>query len=479
MGARAAPAVVVIGGGVAGIAAAVALADEGCRVTLVEKRPLLGGRASSWIEHGTGERLDACQHGTMRCCTNLASLLERLGVHDRIRYHSEIPFLDRDGRRSSIRGSFLPAPLHTAPSFLLFRSLGWRDKLGVARAFSAILGTRPSEVWERTPFSAWLERMSQTRRSVHRFYEPVLWSACNETLDRISCASAFMILRDGFLANNRAFEFGIPSVPLGTLYTEPAERYLAERGGQVRRRATVSEIRFRDGAIQKVVLQSGEALEADWFVSAVQFDLLLKLVPETVQGDSAFWDGIGRLEVSPIVGIHLWFDREIECPECLAVLDRRSQWIFNKTRNFGLPGEAGTYLSVVISADRELTAMSAERILQIVIEDVRECLPEARQARLLKSYVLKERKATFSPFPGADALRPDQQSPVSNLFVAGEWTRTGWPSTMESAARSGFLAAEKLLAKLGRPRSLLAPNLPPNGLARLFRACRGWRTEAR
>src|SRR5581483_6702107 len=167
-------------------------------------------------------------------------------------------------------------------------------------------------------------------------------------------------------------------------------------------------------------------------------------------------------------GVHLWFDRPIATPHALALLDRETDWIFNKTRNFDCGEQEETYLSMVISASRTLTAMPKEELLARVLEEVRACVPETRQANLVKSYVLKERKATFSPKPGVEALRPDQRSPLANLYVVGEWTQTGWPSTMESAARSGYRAAEYLLAREGMPQRVLVPDLPPSGLARLL-----------
>jgi squalene-associated FAD-dependent desaturase len=463
--------VAIIGGGVAGIAASVALADAGFHVELFEKRPLLGGRASSWLEHETGERLDACQHGTMRCCTNLANLLERLGVHDQIHYHDVIHFLDSDGKRSVIQGCGLPAPLHTSFSFLRFRSLGLVDKLAIARGMIAMLRAKDGPAHESMDIETWYRRHGQTERAIRRFWEPILVSSCNESLDRISCTHAFKIFRDGFLCHPQAFHFGVPRVPLGTLYTEPTVAFIKRHGGCVSLKTIVDTVEVEGGAegrITGLTLMNGERVEADYYISALQFDLLLKLLPAEVTEGVPYFENLKQIELSPIVGIHFWFDRRIECPDALAILDRESDWIFNKNRNFDASEEKGTYLSVVISASREIAAMPKETLEALVLEEVRACLPETREAKVLKSYVLKERKATFSPKPGVESLRPDQRSPVSNLFVCGEWTRTGWPSTMEGAARSGYLAAQYVLESEGISKSLLAPDLPMSGLARLL-----------
>lgn len=463
--------VLIIGGGVAGIAAAIALSERGFRVEIVEKRPLLGGRASSYLDASTGERLDECQHGTMRCCTNLTDLLTRLGVQDQIRYHDTLHFLDGDGVRSVIKGSGLPAPMHTAPSFLSFRSLGLKDKIAIGRGMMAMLRARPDPKHDTITVAEWFRQTGQTERAVQRFWGPILVSACNETNDRISYAHALKIFRDGFLLHPTAFHFGVPRVPLGSLYTEPTLAYLAKRGGCARLRTIVEEIDFTQEATPRVsgiVLRDGTRLEADYYISALQFDLLLKLLPDSITANVPYWQNLLGLELSPICGVHLWFDRPLDCPEALAVLDRETEWIFHKNRNFDQPPGEGSYLSIVISASHRLAGLPKEEILARILADVHACLPDSRQATLLRSQIIRWPKATISPKPGADALRPGQVSPIPNLLVAGEWTRTGWPSTMEGAARSGYLAAEAILAAEGRPESLLAPDLPRSTLARLL-----------
>lgn len=479
--------VLIIGGGVAGIAAALPLADAGFQVQIVEKRPLLGGRASSHCDPKTGERIDECQHGTMRCCTNLNNLLERLGVADQIRYHRTIHFLDREGKRSVIKGCGLPAPLHTSLSFLCFRSLSLRDKLSIAYGMLAMLMERPGSRYDAMDIGTWFQKMGQTERAVQRFWTPILVSTCNEDNARISCTYAFKIFRDGFLKNARAFHFGVPRVPLATLYTEPTLAYLKQRSGCVRLRTIVDQIHFTSEAagssaaqppmqgakeetwrVDGVSLVGGERLEADYYVSALQCDLLSRLLPLEVTRGIAYWENLQRIELAPIIGVHLWFDRKIDCPEALATLDRETEWIFNKTCNFDQPEGQGTYLSTVISASHHLAATSKEEILATVLADVRACLPDTRAAELVRSQVVKWPKATISPKPGVDKLRPDQCSPIANLFVAGEWTQTGWPSTMESAVRSGYRAAEYILEQEGTPQHLLVPDLPTGLLARLL-----------
>ncbi len=460
--------VVIIGGGVAGIATALPLAQAGFEVALYEKRPLLGGRASSYIDAQTGERLDECQHGTMRCCTYLTHLLETLGVQDQIEYFDTLAFLDGEGKYSEIKGCGLPAPLHTSFSFLTFKSLGLRDKIGVANAMIAILraGNRPEH--HQITIAEWFRRTKQTPRSIQRFWRPILVSACNEELERTSCAYAFKIFREGFLCHPHAFHFGVPKVPLGSLYTEPTLKYLEERGGKVFPRTIVERAEVEGKRVTGIVLQDGTRVTADHYVSALQYDLLLKVLPTSVTEGVPYFENLKQMELAPLAGIHLWFDRPIECPPALALLDRETEWIFNKTKNWNLPKGAGTYLSMVISASHRFAKTPKEELVRIVLEDVHSALPASREAKVVRSQVVRWPKATLVPAPGLEALRPDQRSPLTNLFVAGEWTNTGWPSTMESAVRSGYRAAEGVLEAAGEPRSLAIAELPVTGLARLL-----------
>ncbi|MGC8669293.1 MAG: hydroxysqualene dehydroxylase HpnE [Chthonomonadales bacterium] len=463
--------VLIIGGGVAGLAAAVRLAEYGYAVTLLEKRSVLGGRASSFIDPATGERVDNCQHVTMRCCTNLEDFYRRIGVLRHIRYYRTLEFLDAAGRRSVIGGSFLPPPLHTLPSFLRFRSLGWKDKAAVARGLLEIARTPDTPGLDDMAVSEWLSRTGQTDAAVRRFWLPILVGACNAEPHELSCRYAFMLFRTGFLGNRHAYELGLPTVSLADLYTEPVIDFLEARGGRVCLRQNVARLCVANDRITGATLADGSLVEADAVVAAVPFDKLVKLLPPDLASHRVFANA-GRLRFSPIVGVHLWFDRPLRAPDAVALLDRKMHWIFNKgalysqhrasgEKGFGAQG----YLGCVVSAAYEFAAMPREEVAEIALRDVHACVPDAREAKLVRWHVIKERKATICPEPGADRFRPPQAGPIPNLFIAGDWTRTGWPSTMEGAVRSGYLAAEALMARDGREVRLLAPDLPLQGLS--------------
>ncbi|MDE2126430.1 MAG: hydroxysqualene dehydroxylase HpnE [Armatimonadetes bacterium] len=449
------------------MACAVALSQLGYQVTLIEKRPMLGGRASSFIDAETGEVMDVCQHGTMRCCTNLQWLLAALGVEDQIRWLSALEFADSSGHRFPLRAGILPAPLHMAASFARFGALQLADKLAIARGMLRILRTGEEADRDDRSMEAWLRETRQTPRAVSRFWQPVLVSACNDSPACISQAVGLKVFRYGFLRNRSGWQFGLPGVPLGTLFTGPAERVVAAAGGVVRLRTHIAQFeidRSSDGAaITGYQLQSGETVRASHYISALPFDALARMAPEAL--------GPGGLEFAPIAGVHLWFEGRIEAPHALALLDCDADWVFNKTANFAMAENGETWLHVVKSSAGEWCASEREAVRDRALEGLYGALPRAREHRLLRWKVLKERKATFRPGPGVAALRPGPESSLNGLVLAGEWTNTGWPSTMESAARSGLRAAEAIAARDGMPTALVQPDLSPSTLVRWLSAC--------
>jgi squalene-associated FAD-dependent desaturase len=476
----------VIGGGLAGLSSAVALAEAGLQVRLLEKRPHLGGRATSYTLPD-GSEVDNCQHVTLGCCTNLADFYSRVGAAGKISFYDRLYFVDAQGRRSTMEASPLPAPLHLAPSFLLFGSLSLADKRGIANAMMAIAtaGGHPAGV-DGVSMLDWLQRMKQTPAAIERFWRVVLVSALDEELSRTDARYGIEVFWKGFLANKNGYRVGIPSVPLAELY-EGCREAVMRRGGEVRLRAGIREIRVRDNCFESVVMDDGTETSADACIAAVPHEALLSLLPKEMVEENGTLSGLPNIRNSPITGVHLWYDRTVMAEPFLTLLDHTAQWVFNKsllyrtseTNGAGarpmsqsekfLSADAdGQYLQLVISASYDLVQKSRQEIIDICRRDLADVLPATRDAQLRKATVIKEVNATFSPAPGVDRWRPPQVSSVSNLFLAGDWTRTGWPSTMEGAVRSGYLAAEALLAAAGQPKTFLQPDLPFEGLSRFW-----------
>jgi zeta-carotene desaturase len=480
--------VIIIGGGLAGLSSAVALAEAGCRVQLLESRPHLGGRATSyWLQDASGElgasgsHVDNCQHVTLGCCTNLDDFYRRVGAAEKIHYYNRLFFADTRGRRGVIEASALPPPLHLAPSFALFPSLSWEDKNGIARAMLAIVRSagRTTDA-EGVSILEWLRRRRQTDGAIRNFWQVVLVSALNEELARTDAHYAIEVFWKGFLSTRRGFEVGIPRVPLAELY-DGCRDAIIKRGGEVRTRAAVRGIRADGGSVTCVRLDDGSELVADFYISAVPHDTLLELLPAEIAARETLFANLANLKTSPITGVHFWFDRVVMQEPFLTLLGRTTQWIFNKSQLFHehAPGgpacqegsrgtDGGQYLQLVISASYGLLPLSRQQIIDICRNELLEVLPAAREARLVKATVIKEAHATFSPQPGCDRWRPGQSTPLPNFFLAGDWTATGWPATMEGAVRSGYLAAEALLAACGAAQNFLQPDLPAEGLARFL-----------
>jgi squalene-associated FAD-dependent desaturase len=471
------PTVAIAGGGLAGLAAGCALAEAGFRVSLFERRPYLGGRASSYQHPGTGEIVDNCQHVLLGCCTNLLDFYRRAGVQDKIRWYEKLTFLEPGGRASVIAPSGLPAPLHTAPAFLRADCLNFRDKMAIGRAMAALVPGIPADCGE--PFLDWLKRHGQTGRAIERFWKTILVSALNEDLDRVSVPYAAQVVRESFLKSAAAGRMGIPSVPLTDLYNTTGD-YIRARGGEIQFRAGMES--FRAEGSQVSVTTNGQEQKFDYLVLAVPFDVLGRMLPKT-QSAAPLAAALGQFSTSPITGIHLWFDRQISELDHAVLLDRTIQWMFHKSRLIDSrnndsrnkesrnneSSENGSYVELVVSCSRSLVEKSKPEIVDLAVKEAQEFFPGARDAKLLKSTVIKEVHATYSPRPGMDQHRPKPETAWPRVFLAGDWTATGWPATMEGAVRSGYLAAEALTRFVGGTGArFLVPDLAPSGLMRLF-----------
>jgi squalene-associated FAD-dependent desaturase len=449
--------VAVVGGGLAGLSAACALSGAGWRVTLLERRPYLGGRASSYEHPGTGEVVDNCQHVLLGCCTNLRDLYGRIGVEDKIRWYKRLVFIEPGGRQSVVEPGPLPAPLHSSFSFLAAPFLRLSDKLAISRALLALAGPLPQD--SAPAFSQWLRDHGQTQRAIDRFWAPILVSALNEDLDRVSAHYAALVFRESFLNSAKAGEMGLPAIPLSSLY-DAAGEYIRARGGQVRTRAVVQSFNTDSQAVRLCVGGNEEPFDAA--VIAVPFQALASMLPDDPVA-ATLRPFLSRFQTSPITGVHLWFDREITTLDHAVLLDRTIQWMFHKSRIQGRDGH-GSYVELVISASKSLVERPRQEIIDMALKELAEFFPLVGEAKLTKATVIKEVHATYSPLPDADSHRPVQVTPWPRVFLAGDWTQTGWPATMEGAVRSGYLAAGALAGS-----NFLVPDMPPQGFMRMFR----------
>ena len=441
------------------MAAAVALGEAGRAVTLLEWRPYVGGRAYSYEHPAVGEVIDS-QHVVLGCCTNVVDLCAKAGVAEWIRWYDELVFLEPNGERSVLKPGRLPAPMHQTLSFLRAPMLRLRDKTGIAAGLARFLRGYPED--DRESFAHWLHRTGQTERAIRHFWEPVVVGALNDSFERCSVKYAGKVFHESFLRSAEAGRLGIPARPL-TEFFEPVASLAREKGVEVKLRCGISGIE-QDGGEWVVSLERGGEMRAGAVVLATDYRRARQLMSKLPGGEIAAEEG-KQFVSAPITTVHLWHDREVTEFDHAVLLDRRIEWMFAKSRIRGWEKARGSYLELVISASAAELGESREEILRRSIDEATEFFPGMRDARLVKSSVLKEARATFSVVPGLDRFRPEQRTRWPGLYLAGDWTRTEWPSTMEGAVRSGRLAAGELT---GDRLRYLAPELAAGGLMRLF-----------
>lgn len=462
--------VVVVGAGVAGLAAAVALSGAGARVVLLERKPYVGGRAYSYLHPALNEVIDS-QHVLLGCCTNLVDLCRLADTERKIRWYDAIPFLEpaRDGgeaRRSDLVPGNLPSPAHSMVSFLGAPMLSARDKAGIARGLLEFMRGIPEN--DDEAFSDWVRRTGQTERAVKRFWMPIIVSTLNDTFERTSTRYAAKVIYESLLKSAEGGRLGVPAEPMSEFYAPLSE--LAERqGASVRLRAGVERIERVEG-VWRVVLSDGEVVAGRALLLALPFEEVQKLLG-TIAHPSAeqrvVMESFAHFVHAPITTIHLWLDREVTEIEQAALLDTRIQWMFNKSRI--RRSESGEhYYELVISASHAELKKTREEILCSAIGELKSFFPAAREAKVLRAGVLKEARATFSVTPGLEQFRPEPDACGDGLYLAGDWTKTDWPSTMESAARSGRIAAERAARAAGGKQQFLTPEMPLRGLMRLL-----------
>ena len=453
--------------------AACALAEAGYRVQLVERRGYLGGRASSYLHPGVNEVIDNCQHVLFGCCTNLIGFYRRIGVADKIYWTRDMTMIEPNGRRSRLGpleiGRWgLPAPLHGTPSLLGAKAFSLADKLALGRAFRAIL--RPRALHDsRETLGDWLRRHKQTDRAMNRFWRLVIASALNADIETIAVPYAAKVIRELFMNSADAGSMGMSTVPLSELYAG-AEQFLRQRGASVIYNSNVEALNWDDSSKQWSIATRNGTLTADYIVLALPFEATGKLIANMppAEGGSALLTKIQKHQHWPLCSVHLWFDRPITDLPHAVLLDREIHWLYNKSRLQPWRSLKGSYVELVVSASRTFTTLSREDAIALALKELAEFFPIVNESKLEKAALVKEVRATFGVPPGIDEARPDSTSPWPQLFLAGDWINTGWPSTMESAARSGHLAAESLCNAVGAPHKFLVPDLRPKGLMRFI-----------
>ena len=450
-GAGTSEAAVVVGGGLAGITAALRLADAGVAVTLVESRPRLGGLAFSvkrgdlWVDNG--------QHVFLRCCTADRGLRQRLGVTDQVEIQPRLDVPVRDvatGRLGTLRRDPLPVPLHLGRGLAGYPHLSLRERLATGRAAMALRALDLEDpALDRESFGDWLRRHGQSDRAVEALWDLVGVATLNATAEESSLALAAMVFKTGLLSDPGASDIGFAKVPLGVLHDDAARAALERAGVRVLLRTRVTAVKADESGRHEVLLE-GERLDGGeerlaqvrTLVLAVPQDAAHELLPP---GSLSEPERLLELSYAPILNVHVVYDRQVLDRPFLAALGSPVQWVFDRTRHSGMTGP-GQYLALSQSAAQAEIDLPVAELRRRYLPELERLLPAARGAGVTEFFVTRERTATFAPAPGSARLRPSAVTGTPGVFLAGSWTATGWPATMEGAVRSGNTAARAALA---------------------------------
>jgi zeta-carotene desaturase len=437
--------VLIIGGGFAGLAAGVALADAGKKVRLLEQKPQLGGRARSFRDPTTGSLVDNGQHILMRCYQSTIRFLSTIGTLDRVHFQPRltVPFLDRGGRLTRLECPNWPSPWHLLMGVLRSKCFSGKEKLEIFRLGWALRSSPPDRDHPAgETVAAWLSRLGQSGSLQRNFWDLLCIAAMNED-PHIAGARLFeRVLRLALFTSPADSRLGIVHGGLSECYTAAATAYIEARGGRVETACSVRQLLIADGFCRGVELSQGGKFETGPVISAVPWQQFAGLLPGNLLRTEPLFSAALALRPAPIISINLWFDAPVTELEFAGLRGTTIQWLFNKSR---ILGSSDHYVSLVLSGAHQQVGRPKQELLALALQELGELLPDVRKAKLIHSLVIKERFATFSPSPEVDLLRPPARTPVRGLFLAGDWTDTGLPATIEGAVQSGYTAAREVL----------------------------------
>ena len=458
--------VVIIGGGFAGLAAAVELSEGGADVVVLERRKHLGGRAYSFLDAMTGDIVDNGQHLFMACYSNTISFLSKIGTLDKLEFQTapRVDFLDRENGLTSFACRRLPAPFHALSGILGMKGLTAGDKLRALRVGRALGKKGPRD----ETVSGWLKALGQSQRIRERFWNPMTIATLNESPDIASAKMLGKVLEQSFGGGFADSRLGLSRVGLSQLYTSAARAFIESRKGEVRTAAEVGRLVFDGDWVAGCELKSGECLKADSYITAVPPSALGRILPHEVR--RRYFPGLLSLTSSPIVSMNLWFDRPVFNHEFAGLLGTRVQWLFNRDL-ICREARGLNHVAIVISAAYQYTDWTRDELIDLARADLESLIPEVKGARLIHSRVIKEREATISHTTESDRIRPPAATRVGNLILAGDWTDTGLPATIESAVISGRLASKCAVKSEASSNTVPAASWLPGGTTRPISEC--------
>ena len=453
--------VVVIGGGIAGLAASVRLIQLGLKPIVLEKRPFLGGRAYSFTDRETGAEIDNGQHVFVGACDQFQQYIRDIGAWDQVRLEKRmaLPVL-KHGRLSQLRARKLPGPLANLSALLGYRHVGLRGKMRILWGLLSIRLTRlnPDSVHDHVTFEDWLRDHGQNDETIQNFWNLIILPSLNDNISVVSAYTGIMLFKIALLGPARNPAMGIPLVGLSTLAGDNARQFIELHGGEIRTGIDVASLKIDDARITGVLTTGGESIDGEAVISSVPAAAMTPLLPKVPGGPDGpddFFTPAESIKTAPIVAVHIWYDRPVLRDKYVAVLDSPLQWVFNdtdlKSRDDAnsRKNAVGQHIVISLSGAWDWKDRSKQELRAIFTAEMARVFPEAQRAKIHKFTVVKMLEATFRVVPGSQKSRLSQRTPLPGFYLAGDWTDTGWPSTMESAVRSGNLAAEYIAEDMG------------------------------
>lgn len=429
----------IIGGGIAGLSSAVFLAEKGYNVTLIESSPKFGGRVYSFFDKASGLQIDNGQHILASWYHNTFDYLKLIGTYDKLSFQKqlEITFADDNGVKYSLKASKLPPPLHLAGGIMGYKALGLADKLAIVKLVNKIKKSKYSESDLRSMNTDKLfELSSQTEKAIDYFWKPFIIAVFNAKPENTSAYMFAGMIKLGFIEKGGS-ELVLPKGYLSDIFVEPAIEYLKNKDAAVIPNKGISAIKINDNAVTELILEDNASFKTDFYISAVPFFNFKSLFEGNDYSNN--FGTMRELRASPIVNIHLKFDRDINSvleADFAGMLNTSSQWVFKVTND---------QVCVVISSAAAVAEKTKEEIIRLAIDELKKCFPGFNDYNIIASRVLKEMRATFVPDKDSLNSRPESKTRISNLFLAGDWTNTGLPATIEGAVKSGKTAANQIL----------------------------------
>ena len=460
--------VVIVGGGIAGLATAVRLIQLGIKPIVLEKRPFLGGRAFSFVDKDSGEEIDNGQHVFVGACDQFQKYILDIGAKDQIRLEERLNFpVLKNGKTSWLRAKNLPGKLANLSALLGYGHVGLAGKL---RILWGLLSIRLARLKFNSPhdhvsFDDWLRDHWQNDETIDNFWNLIILPSLNDQITAVSAHTGIELFKIALLGSPRNPAMGIPLAGLSTLVGENARRYIEDHGGEIRTGVDVESVNIESGHITGVATATGESINGEAVVSAVPAADMTPLIPGSGEGPEDFFTAAETVRTAPIVAIHIWYDRPVMTEPFVATLDSPLQWVFNDT-DLKSKADEGQHIVISLSGAWEWQDRPKEELRKIFLTEMQNAFPRACDAAVEKFAVVKMLEATFRVEPGSRKSRLSQRTPLPGFYLAGDWTDTGWPATMEGAARSGYMAAS---AAMGQSADQgLVPDLKVSWLCRML-----------